>query len=92
MLKIPGNRSDTTVEFRRGPNGCIQTREVPPGPRESPWQDLSRKEMIFYLNCGGIVGVWLDDLRRQGLIRTRQKPRTRVAILSSAEKKNVVQF
>jgi hypothetical protein len=84
MLKIPGNRSDTTVEFRRGPNGCIQTREVPPGHRESPWRDLTRMEVIFYLDCGGIVGVWLDDLRRQGLIRTRQKRRIRVATASLA--------
>ena len=57
-----------------------------------PWRDLTRTEMIFYLNCGGIVGVWLDDLRRQGLIQTRQKPRTRVATLSSPEKKNSFNF
>ena len=81
MLKIPGNRLETVVEFRRGPEGCIQTREVPPGRQESsvPWRDLSRSEMIFYLDCGGIVGLWLDDLRRQGLIQTRQRHRTRVA-------------
>jgi hypothetical protein len=41
-------------------------------------------EVIFYLDCGGIVGVWLDDLRRQGLIRTRQKRRIRVATASLA--------
>ncbi|HET6962098.1 MAG TPA: hypothetical protein VFJ27_06365 [Terriglobia bacterium] len=80
MLKIPGNRSDTIVEFRRGPEGCIQTREVHPGRQEFsvPWRDLSRSEMIFYLDCGGIVGLWLDDLRRQGIIQTRQKHRIRV--------------
>jgi hypothetical protein len=35
--------------------------------------------MIFYLDCGGIVGFWLDDLRCQGLIQTRQKHRIRAA-------------
>ena len=92
MLNIPGNRADTIVEFRRGPEGCIQTREVPSGRQEFsvPWRDLSRSEIIFYLACGGIVGLWLDDLRRQGIIQTRHKHRIRVALLP--EKKRLVQF
>jgi hypothetical protein len=36
-------------------------------------------EMLFYLNCGGIVGVWLEELRRQGFIQTREKRRAPVA-------------
>ena len=39
------------------------------------WRNLSRLETIFYLNCGGVVGLWLEDLRRQGFIQTRQKRR-----------------
>jgi hypothetical protein len=81
MFKIPGNQSNTIVEFRRGSEGIIQTREIPAEPPDSlaPWQNLSRPEMIFYLNCGGVVGLWLEDLRRRGFIQTRQKPRALAA-------------
>lgn len=95
MLKIPGNELDSMVEFCLRPGGCIQIREVLPGLQHSPapWRDLTRMEMIFYLDCGGIVGVWLDDLRRQGLIRTRQKRRSRFATTQpSPENTQIVQF
>jgi hypothetical protein len=77
MLKILGSQSNTMVEFRQGPDGTIQTREIPAEPPDSlgPWRNLSRFEMIFYLNCGGVVGLWLEDLRSQGFIQTRQKRR-----------------
>ena len=83
MLTIPGTQPNTQVEFRRGPDGTIQTREVRAEPADSlrPWRDLSRLETIFYLNCGGVVGLWLEDLRRQGFIQTRQKRRA-VAVTS----------
>ena len=81
MLKIPSNRSNTIIEFRRGSDGSIQTREVVPPGQDSaaPWQNLTRTEMLFYLNCGGIVGLWLEELRCQGLIQTREKRRALVA-------------
>jgi hypothetical protein len=81
MLKIPSNRSDTIVEFRRGSDGNIQTREVLSRLQDSslPWRNLTRLEMLFYLNCGGIVGVWLEELRRQGFIQTREKRRALAA-------------
>jgi len=81
MLKIPSDQSNTMVEFRRGPDGSIQTRESSGEPPDSlvAWRNLSRLEMIFYLNCGGVVGLWLEDLRRQGLIQTRQKRRALAA-------------
>jgi hypothetical protein len=77
MLKIPSNRSDTVVEFRKGSDGNIQTREVLPRLQEPsvPWRNLTRIEILFYLNCGGIVGVWLEELRSQGFIQTREKRR-----------------
>jgi len=77
MLTIPGTQPNTLVEFRRGPDGTIQTREIRAEPADSlgPWRNLSRLETIFYLNCGGVVGLWLEDLRRQGFIQTRQKRR-----------------
>jgi len=80
MLTIPGTRSNTQIEFRRGPGGTIQTREVS-ADRSAPvlWKNLSRLEVIFYLNCGGVVGLWLDDLRRQGHIKTREKRRALAA-------------
>lgn len=78
MLTIPGTQPNTLVEFRQGPDGTIQTREIRSQPSDSlgAWRDLSRLETIFYLNCGGVVGLWLEDLRRQGFIQTRQKRRT----------------
>ena len=81
MLKIPSNRLDTIVEFRRGSDGNIQTREILPRLEDSsvPWRDLTRGEMLFYLNYGGIVGVWLEELRRQGFIQTREKRRALAA-------------
>jgi len=81
MLKIPSNRSDALVEFRRGSDGSIQTREVLPRLPDSsvPWRNLTRMEMLFYLNYGGIVGVWLEELRRQGFIQTREKRRALAA-------------
>ena len=77
MLTIPGTQPNTLLEFRRGPDKTIQTRETPEEPENSlaPWRILSRLETIFYLNCGGVVGLWLEDLRRQGFIMTRQKRR-----------------
>ena len=77
MLTIPGTQPNTLVEFRRGPEKTIQTREIQAEPADSlaPWRNLSRLETIFYLNCGGVVGLWLEDLRRQGFIQTRQKRR-----------------
>jgi hypothetical protein len=77
MFTIPGTQPNTLVEFRRGPDRTIQTREIPAEPANSlaPWRNLSRPEMIFYLNCGGVVGLWLEDLRRRGFIQTRQKCR-----------------
>lgn len=80
--KIPSNRSDATVEFRQAYDGNIQTREVHPRLQDSsvPWRNLTRLEMLFYLNCGGIVGLWLEDLRRQGFIRTRRKRRALTAV------------
>jgi hypothetical protein len=52
-------------------------REIPPRIQESsvPWRNLTRIEILFYLNRGGIVGVWLEELRRQGFIQTREKRR-----------------
>jgi len=81
MLKIPSNQSNTIVEFRQGPGGTIQTREISAEPPDSlvPWRNLSRVEIIFYLNCGGVVGLWLEDLRCQGFIQTRQKRRALAA-------------
>ena len=80
-VKIPSTRSDTIVEFRQGSDGNIQSREVIAQVQESsaPWRNLTRIEILFYLNCGGIVGLWLEDLRRQGFIQTRQKRRTLAA-------------
>jgi hypothetical protein len=77
MLTIPGTQPNTLVEFRRGPDKTIQTREIPEELADSlgPWRNMSRLETIFYLNCGGVVGLWLEDLRRQGFIQTRQKRR-----------------
>ena len=77
MLTIPGTQPNTLVEFRRGPDRTIQTREIPAEVADSlaPWRNLSRSETIFYLNCGGVVGLWLEDLRSQGFIHTRQKRR-----------------
>ena len=40
-------------------------------------------EMLFYLNYGGIVGVWLEELRRQGFIQTREKRRALAAAAHS---------
>jgi hypothetical protein len=81
MVKIPNNHSNTTIEFRRGPSGTIQTREISSKSPDSmtPWRTLNRLEMMFYLNCGGVVGVWLEELRRQGFIHTRQKRRALAA-------------
>ena len=81
MVMIPSNRSDAMVEFRRGADGNIQTREIPPRLEDSslPWRDLTRRELLFYLNCGGIVGVWLEELRCQGFIQTREKRRALAA-------------
>ena len=79
MLKIPSHRSDSRVEFRQGSDGNIQTREVLQDS-SAPWRNLTRMEMLFYLNCGGIVGLWLEDLRRQGFIHTRQKRRSLAAV------------
>lgn len=75
MLTIPGAQPNNLVEFRRGPDGPIQTREIPSELPDSlgPWRNVSWLEMIFYLNCGGIVELCLEDLRRQGFIQTRQK-------------------
>ena len=80
-VKIPSTRLDTIVEFRQGSDGNIQSREVIAQGQESSarWRNLTRIEMLFYLNCGGIVGLWLEDLRRQGFIQTRQKRRTLAA-------------
>ena len=77
MLTIPGTQPNTLVEFRRGPDKTIQTREIPAelADQLGPWRNLSRLETMFYLNCGGVVGLWLEDLRRQGFIQTRQKCR-----------------
>ena len=82
MLTIPGTQPNILVEFRRGPDGTIQTREIRAEPASSfgPWRNLSRLETIFYLNCGGVVGLWLEDLRSQGFIQTRQKRRAVAAI------------
>jgi len=81
MLTIQGTQPNTLVEFRRGSVGSIQTREIPAELPDSLglWRNLSRLEMIFYLNCGGVVGLWLEDLRRQGFIQTRQKRRALAA-------------
>ena len=81
MLTIPGTQPNTLVEFRRGPDKTIQTREIRAEPVDSfmPWRNLSRLETIFFLNCGGVVGLWLEDLRRQGFIQTRQKRRALAA-------------
>jgi hypothetical protein len=81
MLKISSNQSNTMVEFRRGPRGTIQTREISAETPDSlvPWRNLGRLEMIFYLNCGGVVGLWLEDLRSQGFIQTREKRRALAA-------------
>jgi len=77
MLTIPGTQPNTQVEFRRGPDGTIQSREIPAEFPDSlvAWRNLSRAEMVFYLNCGGVVGLWLEDLRSEGFIQTRQKHR-----------------
>ena len=78
MLTNPGIQPNILVEFRRGPDRTIQTREIPVEPADDslkPWRNLSRLETIFYLNCGGVVGLWLEDLRSQGFIQTRQKRR-----------------
>ena len=85
MLTIAGTQPNSMVEFRRGSDGSIQTREVFPRLPDSsvPWRNLTRMEMLFYLNCGGIVGVWLEELRRQGFIRTRQKRRASAAVAHS---------
>jgi hypothetical protein len=48
-----------------------------------PWRNLTRMEMLFYLNYGGIVGVWLEELRRQGFIQTREKRRALAAAAHS---------
>ena len=81
MLKIPSNRSGTMVEFRRGSNGNVQTRKILSRLEDSsePWRNLTRMEMLLYLNCGGIVGVWLEELRCQGFIQTREKRRVLAA-------------
>jgi len=81
MLTIPGTQPNTLVEFRRGPDGSIQTREISTERSNSlgPWRNLNRLEMLFYLNCGGVVGLWLEDLRCQGFIKTRQKRRALAA-------------
>ena len=80
MIKIPSNRSDSRVEFRQGSDGNIQTRGVLQDA-SAAWRNLTRMEMLFYLNCGGIVGLWLwlEDLRRRGFIQTREKRRARAA-------------
>ena len=77
MLTISGTQPNTLVEFRRGPDRTIQTREIRAEPASylGPWRNLSRSETIFYLNCGGVVGLWLEDLRSEGFIQTRQKRR-----------------
>ena len=81
MITIPNNQSETIVQFRRGSDGSIQTRETLAELQDSsvPWRSLSRIEVLFYLNCGGVVGVWLEELRRQGLIHTREKRRALAA-------------
>ena len=42
MLKIPGTQPNTLVEFRRGPDKTIQTREIPAEPADSlaPWRNF----------------------------------------------------
>ena len=57
MVKIPSNRLDTTVEFRQGSDGNIQSREVIAQVQESsaPWRNLTRIEMLFYLT---VVALW----------------------------------
>ena len=67
------------VEFRCGADGSIQAREIDLADASVPWRDLTRTEMLFYLNCGGIVGLWLEDLRREGFIQTREKRRSAAA-------------
>ena len=79
MVRIPSNRSDAMVEFRCGGDGSIQAREIDLADASVPWRDLTRTEMLFYLNCGGIVGLWLEDLRRQSFIQTREKRRSAAA-------------
>ena len=80
MIRLPRSSRDPILEFRHTQEGSIQRREYEPEEEsqmglESQWQTLSRLEVMHYLNYGGIVGVWLDDLRDQGLIRTRQRRR-----------------
>jgi len=69
------------LSFAKDPMETLQSREVIAQVQESsaPWRNLARTEMLFYLNCGGIVGLWLEDLRRQGFIQTRQKRRALAA-------------
>lgn len=79
-IRLQSSSCTPILEFRRKDDGSIQRRELSPeeepwiGP-ESRWQTLSRSEVIHYLNYGGIVGIWLDDLQDKGLIQTRQEKR-----------------
>jgi hypothetical protein len=66
------------MEFRCAPDGSIQRRDLRPDGGVTTWQGLSRSEVIHYLNYGGVVGVWLNGLVDQGLIRVRRQPRSRV--------------
>jgi hypothetical protein len=49
MLKIPSNRSDTMVEFRRDPMETFKPVEVPSSLQDSsiPWRYLTRLETLF---------------------------------------------
>ena len=79
-IRLQSSGRDPILEFRHAEDGSIQRREYVPqeesqmGP-EDHWQTLSRHEVMHYLNYGGAVGVWLNDLRDQGLIQIRRDKR-----------------
>ncbi len=86
-LRLQNGNQSPVVEFRRTLDGSIQRREFQTqeegylGP-DHRWQTLSRSEVIHYLNYGGVVGIWLDDLRERGLIQTRRQNRAAAASAS----------
>ena len=81
-IRLQSSSYNPILEFRQAEDGSIQRRQFKPEEEqligsENHWETLSRSEVLHYLNYGGIVGIWLDDLQDQGLIRTRGEKRAR---------------
>ena len=67
-IRLQSSSWDPILEFRNTEDGSVQRREYKAEEEsqmrsENMWQILSRPEVMHFLNYGGIVEVWLDDLQ-----------------------------